>query len=81
MRIFARFFYFKRAICDDFVRFVAIVHGDFSHVCYIVTTSHCHNKGVVECASVVGECESKGQPAVRRGLVFLKLTLFYNNIY
>ena len=81
MRIFARFFHFKRAICDVFVRFVAIVHEEFLHVCYIVTTSHCHNKGVEECASVDGECESKGRPAVRRGLVFLKLTLFYNNIY
>ena len=81
MRVFARFFHFKRAICDDFVRFVAIVHEEFSHVCYIVTSSHCHNKGVEECASVDGECESKGRPAVRRGLVFLKLTLFYNNIY
>ena len=81
MRIFARFFHFKSAICDVFVRFVAIVHEEFSHVCYIVTSSHCHNKGVEECASVDGECESKGRPAVRRGLVFLKLTLFYNNIY
>ena len=81
MRIFARFFHFKRAICDVFVRFVDIVHEEFSHVCYIVTTSHCHNKGVEECARVDGECESKGRPAVRRGLVFLKLTLFYNNIY
>ena len=81
MRIFARFFHFKRAICDDFVRFVAIVHEVFSHVCYIVTTSHCHNKGVQVCASVDGEYESKGRPAVRRGLVFLILTLFYNNIY
>ena len=81
MRIFARFFYFKRAICDVFVRFMAIVHGGFSHVCYNVTTSHCHNKGVEECACVDGECASKGRLAVRRGLVFFKLTLFNNNIY
>ena len=48
------------------------------------TLSHRHIvtiRGVEECASVDGECESKGRPAVRRGLVFLKLTLFYNNIY
>ena len=75
MRIFARFFHFKRAICDVFVRFVAIVHEEFSHVCYIVTSSHCHNKGVEECrepsATAVSDLPALHFPLIAADIVLL----------